>query len=223
MTRHDLAGLDDVIHLKADLLRTLAGKESGEWPRHLEVFVARVDRSALRDLTALVVLLADLRAEIGVLAAARGVSSGQPDAVDDKPRWTDMTRSDQLAWFQADVTGAARPARAAVASGRSALVDDTVRFIDEHYAERVTIGLLASALSRSKRELVTMFRRETGQTIHQYLTQVRMRRSMELIEQREKIEAVSLMVGYRSRKNFYRQFKAVVGLTPVAYRTRALK
>lgn len=42
---------------------------------------------------------------------------------------------------------------------------------------------------------------------------------MELIAGGEKIEAVSLMVGYRSKKNFYRHFKAAVGMTPLTYKS----
>jgi transcriptional regulator GlxA family with amidase domain len=34
-----------------------------------------------------------------------------------------------------------------------------------------------------------------------------------------KVEAVSLLVGYRSKKNFYRQFKRRFGTTPFAHRT----
>ena len=37
------------------------------------------------------------------------------------------------------------------------------------------------------------------------------------------VEAVSLLVGYRSKKNFYRHFKAAVGLTPVSYKTAVQK
>jgi AraC-like DNA-binding protein len=40
-----------------------------------------------------------------------------------------------------------------------------------------------------------------------------------LIRTGEKIEAVSLLVGYRSKKNFYRHFKDELGVTPTVYRT----
>jgi AraC-like DNA-binding protein len=39
-----------------------------------------------------------------------------------------------------------------------------------------------------------------------------------LIRNGEKIEAVSLLVGYRSKKNFYHHFRRHVGLTPLAYK-----
>jgi AraC-like DNA-binding protein len=219
MSQHDLSGLGFAIHLKSQLLRALAASEPGEWPRHLVPFMARLDAS-LQDTTALVVLLADLREEIRDLTVARGRSFAEAGPAG--RRLTAMSRDDVLAWFRDEVIAATAPTPR-VARGSSQLIEDAVRFIDRHYAEPVTIGLLASALGHSKRQLVTLFRRQTGQTIHEYLTQVHMRRSMELIGRGEKIEAVSLMVGYKSRKNFYRRFKAAVGLTPLAYRTRVVK
>jgi AraC-like DNA-binding protein len=64
-----------------------------------------------------------------------------------------------------------------------------------------------------------VFRKQTGQTIHTYLTQVRVLRALALIRAGEKIESVSQTVGYRSKKNFYRHFKEALGVTPVAYKT----
>ena len=43
-----------------------------------------------------------------------------------------------------------------------------------------------------------------------------------LIRAGEKIEAISLLVGYRSKKNFYRHFKEQLGVTPTAYRSAAV-
>ena len=63
-----------------------------------------------------------------------------------------------------------------------------------------------------------MFRRRTGDTLHGYLTAVRVARAREHILHGHKIEAVMLLVGYRSKKNFYRQFRAATGVTPGAYR-----
>jgi AraC-like DNA-binding protein len=34
----------------------------------------------------------------------------------------------------------------------------------------------------------------------------------------EKVDAIALDVGYRSKKNFYRIFKSLTGLTPSAFR-----
>jgi AraC-like DNA-binding protein len=72
---------------------------------------------------------------------------------------------------------------------------------------------------RSKRYLATLFHQQTGQTVHAFLTQVRVHHAAALIRAGEKIEAVSLLVGYRSKKNFYRHFKEQLGVTPTVYRT----
>jgi AraC-like DNA-binding protein len=91
-------------------------------------------------------------------------------------------------------------------------------FIDTHYAERLTLNHLAAVAGSSRRQLTTRFEREFGQTVHAYLTDVRIRRGAALVLSGERIEAVSLLVGYRSKKNFYRAFKSRMRMSPVEYR-----
>jgi AraC-like DNA-binding protein len=88
----------------------------------------------------------------------------------------------------------------------------------------LTLERLASAVGCSTRRLATSFRRETGRTVHRQLAHVRVRHALELILRGdEKVEAVSAMVGYKSKKNFYHQFKRIVGVTPTAYKAGMLK
>ena len=58
-----------------------------------------------------------------------------------------------------------------------------------------------------------------GVPMRQWLTSVRLDHASALIREGVKVEAVSLLVGYRSKKNFYRQFKRRFGTTPFAHRT----
>ena len=97
-------------------------------------------------------------------------------------------------------------------------VDKAKAFIDAHYAERLTLNRLAAVAGSSKRQLTTQFEREVGQTVHAYLTDVRIQRGAALVLSGERIEAVSLLVGYRSKKNFYRAFKSRMRMSPVEYR-----
>lgn len=94
-----------------------------------------------------------------------------------------------------------------------------MRFIDDHYAEPITVARIAAAVRRSRKHLGTLFRRHTGLTVHEYLVHVRLRHALAFIRDGEKIEAVSRLVGYRSKKNFYRHFKSHMGATPIGYRT----
>jgi two-component system response regulator YesN len=89
--------------------------------------------------------------------------------------------------------------------------------IDRSYAEPITLHTLSALLNRQSAYLGHLFRQETGMTVRQRLTHVRLERAAALIRQGIKVEAVALSVGYRSKKNFYRQFRRQFATTPWAY------
>jgi AraC-like DNA-binding protein len=93
------------------------------------------------------------------------------------------------------------------------------RYIDAHYDEEISLTRLASVVGCSRRYLAERFRRDTGETIHGYLTRVRMMHAIEDVQAGGKVDAVMLSVGIRGRANFYRHFKARFGVTPAEYRT----
>jgi len=90
--------------------------------------------------------------------------------------------------------------------------------IRAHYSERILLESLAARVGRNTAYVATLFRRQMGMTIHRYLINIRMQRAAKLLCRREKVEAVMLFVGYRSKKNFYRQFAVTFGVTPGRYR-----
>jgi AraC-like DNA-binding protein len=90
--------------------------------------------------------------------------------------------------------------------------------IHQHYNQRLTLAGLSKVLSRQSAYLGRLFRDEVGITVHQYLTRARMIFAAAQVRAGVKIEAVSLDLGYRSKKNFYSQFKRQFGMTPEAYR-----
>ena len=111
----------------------------------------------------------------------------------------------------------------AAKSHAKACVSRLREIIDCDYARPLTLKSLASAVRKDRTYVAKAFRRHTGHTLHGYLTSVRIERAAELIREGHKIEAVMLLVGYRSKKNFYRQFQARTGLTPGRYRTLAVE
>jgi AraC-like DNA-binding protein len=100
------------------------------------------------------------------------------------------------------------------------LVQRMVDVIENEYAEVVTLRRLSVRIGRQSAYLGRLFRRETGASVRDYLTRVRLEHATGLIREGVKIEAVALSVGYRSKKNFYQQFKRHYGTTPVPYRLR---
>jgi two-component system response regulator YesN len=100
----------------------------------------------------------------------------------------------------------------------SSLVERMVVLIHEGLSGIVTLRMLGQAIGRQPGYLGSLFQRELRMSVRDYTTRVRMQRAEELIREGLKIEAVALTVGYRSKKNFYRQFKRRFGTTPERYR-----
>src|SRR5262245_26779694 len=90
--------------------------------------------------------------------------------------------------------------------------------IEHSYSEPITLRTLSAELQRQSAYLGAMFRQEVGVPMRQWLTAVRLDHASALIREGIKVEAVSLLVGYRSKKNFYRQFKRRFGTTPIGHR-----
>jgi AraC-like DNA-binding protein len=107
-------------------------------------------------------------------------------------------------------------------AGSSATTHDHVQRMLEHihqnYTQRLTLDTLANTLERQSAYLGRLFREAMGVTVHEYITRARMMFGAAQVRSGVKVEAVALDLGYRSKKNFYRQFKRRFGMTPEAYR-----
>ena len=214
--RPDLFGIDNAIRLKTGLLEKLRTTRPASWPDHVAQFVSALGESDLHDASALLVFLTALKAELLMLA-------GVPKAcaclavTGDAEAWGDDCRSGLLRQFEREVLDALQMP-AVLPNVRSAAVRDAIQFIDDHYSEPLTLQSVATAVGRSPRHLGALFRRELGVTVRGYVTAARIRRATTLIRDGQAIASVSRLVGYKGKTNFYRHFKAHIGLTPLAYR-----
>ncbi|MGI6006826.1 MAG: response regulator transcription factor [Ruminococcus sp.] len=92
-------------------------------------------------------------------------------------------------------------------------------YIQEHYTEPIKLEELAELVGFNSAYLSTMFKKETGQTITEYILEVRMEQARELLKQKDiKINDIPEMIGLGDAKYFAKQFKKVSGLTPSQYR-----
>lgn len=81
-------------------------------------------------------------------------------------------------------------------------VERVLRYIEAHYEEVIGLARLASVAGCSRRRLASVFRRETGETIHHYLMRVRLQRAAMEVRAGDKIEAVMLGVGIKGEGEF---------------------
>ena len=93
--------------------------------------------------------------------------------------------------------------------------------IERSYVDHITLDTLGRTLDRQSRYLGHLFRKEVGMTVRARVTALRLDRAAALIREGVKIEAVALLVGYRGRRNFYRQFRRKYGTTPFEYGRQA--
>jgi AraC family transcriptional regulator len=70
--------------------------------------------------------------------------------------------------------------------------------------------------------LCRTFRAVTGQTIHAYRTQLRLRAALERVEYASDLSAVALDLGFSSHSHFTAAFRRAFGVTPSGVR-RALR
>ena len=93
-----------------------------------------------------------------------------------------------------------------------------IRAVGADIGRRRTLKELSRLVHRSPSHLNVMFSRATGLTIRQYTLYLRMARAAREVRCGTKIQAVALLVGFRSCKNFYRQFEAWFRTTPGDFR-----
>ncbi|NIJ53864.1 GlxA family transcriptional regulator [Dyadobacter arcticus] len=97
-------------------------------------------------------------------------------------------------------------------------------YIENNYAEKLSILELADIASVSRRSFERRFKSATNNTINEYVRRVRVeaaKRSFEM--SRKNVTEVMFDVGYTDTKAFRDVFKKVTGLTPVDYRNKYSK
>src|SRR5881397_3126857 len=91
--------------------------------------------------------------------------------------------------------------------------------IDARYREPLDVPSLARAAHLSPAHFSREFRREFGETPHQYLLTRRLERAAALLRNTDRsVVEICLAVGLRSVGSFTTSFGRAYGLTPTAYR-----
>ena len=99
------------------------------------------------------------------------------------------------------------------------LVQDALRYIDEHYTGQIGTRELSRFVGVSQQYLSKLFRSETGLSPVKYINALRIKKAKELISgTRLNISEVAFQVGFDSLYYFSRVFKQYEGISPSTYK-----
>lgn len=94
-----------------------------------------------------------------------------------------------------------------------------VEYMKQHLSETIGIPEIADEVGISSSLASQIFKQETGETIYNYLTRLRLERADELLLKTEyKISDIAVMVGYQHENSFIRSFRKFKNITPGKYR-----
>ena len=104
---------------------------------------------------------------------------------------------------------------------RDEKIADIQQYLQQHLAENLELGQIASHFAMTQRTLIRRFKLSTGDTPMAYLQKLRIEKAKQLLESSQlPIEQLLNVVGYEDLSSFRKLFQQYTSLTPKAYRDR---
>lgn len=110
-----------------------------------------------------------------------------------------------------------KPSEKALRDGQR--IKAMLQYIQEHYAEELTLTKIARSAAVSENECLRCFRNMIGSTPIQYVKQVRIQRAAELLASTDwKISDIGAACGFQEMSYFAKSFRELKGCTPGEFR-----
>ena len=94
-----------------------------------------------------------------------------------------------------------------------------LRYIDEHYNEKLTVEEVAKIANLSRSHFSNLFKGMTGKTLMEYITALRLKTAAKLLCETElSVVEICFAVGFGCVTHFNRVFKKEFDCSPVQYR-----
>jgi two-component system response regulator YesN len=209
---------------KPELLLALKEADPSLWKQRLQQGLERlVERfpSSPDDIKS---ALSDLIWELGSLMHQNGVSWEKfheqfphpMEHVRNLETWEETMQWTEL--FLEKLHEKLHPKSPCTAGWLSPVVAKAKSILENHFDEDIHLSNISEMVGVSESYLSKQFVKETGVNFISYLTNLRIEKAKEGLENGLKIYDVAEKVGYVNPEHFSRIFKKVTGLSPVAYR-----
>lgn len=97
-------------------------------------------------------------------------------------------------------------------------IENACAFMEQHYAERVSLDQICRHAGLSKSTLLRAFSQTKGVTPYGYLESIRINKAKELLEQGITPVEAAMRTGFSDQSHFTNYFSRFIGLTPGLYR-----
>jgi len=95
----------------------------------------------------------------------------------------------------------------------------SIEYIHQNYEKNITLDSVSQFVNYSSSYFSTIFKSVTSRNFVEYLTNYRIKKSMELLKNTDmRVIDIASSVGFENVTNFNRVFKKFIGLSPVQYR-----
>ena len=102
----------------------------------------------------------------------------------------------------------------------SSTAEKAITYINEHFAEDISVSDLAEKVGLSHYYFIRAFKRETGFTPHEYVLNTRIAAAQYLLKNSNlKVKDICYQTGFSDESIFCSAFKNRLGMTPTQYRT----
>lgn len=99
------------------------------------------------------------------------------------------------------------------------MIPYTIRYVQKHYAEKISLSVIADKYNYSLANASRIFKNQTGLSFQKYVQDIRAKESCRLLVSTNKsIQEIAELVGYSDMKYFHQMFKQQIGTTPSMYR-----
>ncbi len=106
-----------------------------------------------------------------------------------------------------------------VKQGYSSVVQSSMRYIFQHFREKLTLSSIATQSGYEPHYFSALFRKETGQCLTDFIAEMRLNYAKTLLTTTDiPISVIGQKGGFGSQSNFLRLFKQHFGCTPTQYR-----
>lgn len=93
-----------------------------------------------------------------------------------------------------------------------------LNFINQHYAENLSLESIAKSCFISVNELCRLFKKHMGTTVTKYVSSRRITEAKKLLKNGESVSSVAEKCGFLDYTSFIRAFKRAVGISPGQYK-----